>query len=193
MSHHRSLNHTRQATPGLPTLIQRVGLYYARTFHRRAGLPAAHTLSQATIAWKFAKSTRERRAAAHALMTSVFHVDVGNMCSRLKKATPVFLSFLHRHSVCDYQRLLSRHCPLKPYSASQDGVEDVMSHAVPHSAVSGFVRAVLRAVIPKGLLGSFEVENVLFKRVSQFVSQQRGDVMRPCDVSQNYHDGVGYC
>jgi hypothetical protein len=57
-----------------------------------------------------------------------------------------------------------------------------MSHAVPHSAVVGFVRAVLRAVVPRGLLGSSDVEVLLFKRIRQFVSQQRGDVLKPEDV-----------
>ena len=160
--------------------LGRVGLYYASSFSRHAGLPTSHILNvRASV--KGARPTHRQRA--NAFVCSVFKLKTVGSCARLSAAMPVFTQLVKRHDTCPYGRLLALHCPLAPREASQEPTTDVLAHRLTYGHVYGFVRAVLLAVVPNVLWGDAESKRQLLRRVHWFIKQGRGDTVTVQDVS----------
>jgi hypothetical protein len=87
------------------------------------------------------------------LLISVFQEKPKKVHWRVKQAIPLIKRFIKNHQNCSYQALLDYYCPLTPTSRiSEDS--NILELDTPHHQIQGFIKAVLKRVIPVDFFGT---------------------------------------
>ncbi|TPX30327.1 hypothetical protein SmJEL517_g06094 [Synchytrium microbalum] len=98
---------------------------------------------------------------------------------RLRKAFELVQQMIRLHSTCNFKALYNKHCPAPtdlPGSTPLPG-RDYMRWTSPFFNVSGFVKAVVRRVIPKKFLSTTHNTMVVFKAIDRFVRLRKSEDM----------------
>jgi hypothetical protein len=77
---------------------------------------------------------------------------------RVQRAIPLFKALIKNHQQCNYKALIDYYCPIFPQEMSTD--KSVLELETPSRDVAGFLKAIMRRVVPLSLLGGSANMNV---------------------------------
>jgi telomerase reverse transcriptase len=107
-----------------------------------SSLPSNHSFQKSTIT---------------ELVLSIFPQKTKKIPWRIKKIIPLMIRFVSRHQQCNYQALLDYYCPL-PDKKQLKNAESLFEYHTRPYEIDGFLRSVLRRVVPLELFGKYNFE-----------------------------------
>jgi hypothetical protein len=150
--------------------LPRHSLFYSNTYVPKVGLPSKHVLNQSD--------------AIQVLQSMVQIRGKGNKKRRKRwarlrdRAMTICRNVLQKHKMCDYHRLLNRHCPLPDFVLDSNQEVKLPQAGAAHSspsAVSAYCHSVVCRVFGLAFFGSPRNLDKVKGKITVFVHLRKGE------------------